>query len=504
MKFYKNYSILQYLLILTIFFGCTKDKIVTEVDDKNEPPTEVGIVKISGTIKNTNGIIVPNVKISVHQNGKKIGEILSDFRGNYSTESLPINPNLDVTLEYQKQGSNVIYKRFDGDNKLIKIYNPLLGSEKSDSSLTNANYALVNPSDTNLVKIWGYTKLANGTPVRGVECTAAWELKNYSNRLLWPKAASFMSSDEQGYFELLVPKNKKIYFKTFYLKYPDSWNGQCAIEFQHILPNVYDQWSFNDLGEFQNDTQINLRTDINIDLITLTVRGKALRCDGSPVQNGQLNGFIMIPFGPPGYFIPVNNIIDSNYTFGPNGEFEFYIEACREQGKVYGLAAIVKENNFEGRVSVDNLNNPDNIGVANLCDDYNDYPDDFTLKLGDEPVKNYLLGGDYPVDQTANPKQNLVTSFAIVNGDYYEYVYFSVMNFSLGIQKINGLQMEKGRKTGKNIVEIYETTFKANPNDLVLNITKIEDPYVSGTINGSVVTPSGSKSIDISFRIYNK
>ena len=78
------------------------------------------------------------------------------------------------------------------------------------------------------------------------------------------------------------------------------------------------------------------------------------------------------------------------------------------------------------------------------------------------------------------------------------------MNFSLGIQKINGLQMEKGRKTGKNIVEIYETTFKANPNDLVLNITKIEDPYVSGTINGSVVTPSGSKSIDISFRIYNK
>ena len=71
----------------------------------------------------------------------------------------------------------------------------------------------------------------------------------------------------------------------------------------------------------------------------------------------------------------------------------------------------MKENNFEGRVSVDNLNNPDNIGVANLCDDYNDYPDDFTLKLGDEPVKNYLLGGDYPVDLTANPKLNLVTSF---------------------------------------------------------------------------------------------
>lgn len=78
------------------------------------------------------------------------------------------------------------------------------------------------------------------------------------------------------------------------------------------------------------------------------------------------------------------------------------------------------------------------------------------------------------------------------------------MNFNLGIQKINGLQMEKGRKTGKNIVEIYETTFKANPDDLVLNITKIEDPHVSGTINGTVVTSSGPKSIDISFRIYNK
>ncbi len=164
----------------------------------------------------------------------------------------------------------------------------------------------------------------------------------------------------------------------------------------------------------------------------------------------------------------------------------------------------MKENNFEGRVSVDNLNNPDNIGVANLCDDYNDYPDDFTLKLGDEPVKNYLLGGDYPVDLTANPKLNLVTSFVIINGDHYEYVYFSVMNIGLGIQKINGLQMRKGRLKSGNVVEIYETTFKANPDDLVLNITKIEDPYVSGTINGTVVTPDGPKSIDISFRIYNK
>ncbi len=490
--------------MLTILFGCTKDKIVTEVDDKNEPPTEVGIVKISGTIKNTNGIIVPNVKISVHQNGKKIGEVLSDFKGKYNTESLPINPNLDVTLEYQKQGSNVIYKRFDGDNKLIKIYNPLLGSEKSDSSLTNANYALVNPSDTNLVKIWGYTKLANGTPVRGVECTAALELFNHNNSLLWIKSGTFFNSDELGYFELLVPKNQKIYFKTFYLKYPNSSAGSCRIEFQNITSNEYEHWSFNDVGAFQEDTQINLRTDINIDLITLTVKGMAIRCDGSPVKKGILIGAITSGFLPLFPFSSINTIIDSNYTFGPNGEFEFYIEACRKQGIEYGVAATIRENNYEGRISIENLNNPDNIGVAKLCDDYNDYPDDFTLKLGDEPVKNYLLGGDYPVDLTANPKLNLVTSFVIINGDHYEYVYFSVMNIGLGIQKINGLQMRKGRLKSGNVVEIYETTFKANPDDLVLNITKIEDPYVSGTINGTVVTPDGPKSIDISFRIYNK
>ena len=439
MKLQNRYWILTYSL-LTMLLGCNKDKIITDIDEQIDPPKEVGLINIKGVIKSIDGVLLPDVVVSVHQNGKKVGSLHSDQSGNYSTKLMPIDPLIPVTLEYEKLGLNVSYKRFDADNSQTKIYNPLLGRNSNDSSVTYENLILASPSDSNLVKIWGYTKLANGTPVRGVKCDAAWEYRELTQNFVLIKYGVSAYSDDNGYFELLVPKNKTIFLNTFYLKYPDSWFGQCRIEFQNIIENPLKRWGYNEIGQFNADTEILLRNDINIDIIRLNVKGYALRCDGSPVKSGYFQGNISYYFGI--LQLPLNSFIDSNYVFGPSGEFQFYIEACKTPGYNYGIGVTIREGDFEGQINVSNIDNPENLGDIKLCIDLNDYPDEFSLKLGNDPLKNYLQGADNPY----TGKENIHSSFRIDNGNLSESVYLNIENIKIGVQPISFLEMWLSKK----------------------------------------------------------
>jgi hypothetical protein len=478
--------------------GCNKDKIVTDIDEQIDPPIEIGLIDIKGVIKSTNGVLLPDVIVSVHQNGKKIGSILSDQRGTYSTKSLPIDPLIPVTLEYQKQGLIVTYKRFDADNLPTKIYNPLLGKIGNDISVSFENLVLSSPSDTNLIKIWGYTKLANGTPVRGVQCYAGWEYRLYNPNFLGMKTGVSTYTNDDGYFELLVPKNKLIYLSTFYQKYPDAFLMECQLAFQNLDENPLKKFGFNEIGPFNDDTEVLIRKDINVDIIMLNIKGRALRCDGSPVKNGYLEGYIYSYQGA--ISIGYRSYIDSNYIFGTNGEFQFYIEACKQPGKEYGIGAVVKENYFEGQIQVPNIDHPEDLGEAKLCKDNTDYPDEFSLKLGNDPVINYLNGGDFPL----SGKENIQAGFHNYNGNLEESVYLTIKNIAIGIQPITSMEMWRSKKISEGLYEVYEKPFIAQPSDVVLTITKIEDPYVSGTISGMVNTTQGAKNLEVIFKIYNK
>lgn len=497
MKLHNGYWIITCSLMIMLS-SCNKDRILTDIDEQIDLPKEVGLINIKGVIKSIDGVLLPNVIVSVHQNGKKVGSLLSDQSGNYSTASMPIDPLIPVTLEYQKQGLNVSYKRFDADNAQIKIFNPLLGKVTNDTSVTYENLVLSSPSDSNFVKIWGYTKLDNGTPVRGVECFAGWEYRLYNpNFLAMRKGVSSYTNDD-GYFELLVPKNKLIYLRTFYQKYPNSLFGQCQLEFQNLVENPLKKFRYNEIGPFNNDTEILLRKDIHIDILMLNVKGRALRCDGSTVRSGYLEGFIYYYIGT--LQLPLNSFIDSNYVFGPNGEFQFYIEACKTPGYNYGIGVGIREGDFESQIVVPNIDNTENLGELKLCRDNTDYPDEFSLKLGNDPLNYYLYGGDLPL----SGKEHIQGGFSNKNGDLSETVYLTIKNITTGVQPITSLEMWRTKKVSEGIYQVYEKPFIAQPADVVLTITKIEVPYVSGTITGMVNTTQGVKTLDIAFKIYNK
>jgi hypothetical protein len=491
------------LLSLTLIFsGCHEDKITDDTTEVINPPDKIGTVNIEGITKNIDGVILRNTEISVYQNNKKVGTVFSNNDGFYTIKTLPIDPDQDVTLEYKKDDLSIKYRRFTVGNSEKIISNPLLGKAES-ADVTQVDTPLANPSDTNFVKLYGYTLLADGTPVRGVNCHAAWDFQILGTAGFWVKEGNRDFSDENGYFEILVPKNKSIYFNTSYLRYPEELWGQCYIEFQNIVSNPLEKWRYNLLGNFSKDQEIFLRNDINIELNMVVIKGRALYCDGTPLSSGNLWGYLGETLGsaPTGIILPGNSFRDSNYVFGPNGEFEFYLEGCKRPNSNYGYGIIIKTNEFEGRSVKFDLLNPENFETINLCIDNRDFPDEFNLKLGNDPLKSYPLGGD----NATSGVDKLYTGFSLdYVGDLGESVYFATESVALGIQPIIRLEMWKLRKTSSTSAQVYETTFDAKPKDVVLNFTKIEDNYVYGTINGNVSTPQGKKSIDITFKIYNK
>ena len=495
------------LSLSTIFLGCHKDQITSDTTEVINPPDKIGIVNIEGITKNIDGVILRNTEVSVYQNNKKVGTVYSNQDGFYTTKTLPIDPEQDVTLEYKKDELSVKYRRFTVGNSEKIISNPLLGKAEQEDVSQEDGY-LANPSDSNFVKIYGYTLLADGTPVRGVSCSGIWDYQILLNEYLYSYEGTKDFSDENGYFELLVPRGKEIFFNTFYLRYPESTFGQCNIQFQNLQSNPLENWKYNQLGIFDNDHQIQLRNDIVIDLIMVTVKGRALNCNGTPLTSGILRGSIghTLGSGPNGLILPATSFVDSNFIFGPNGEFEFYAETCRRPNDNYGISVRVSNGDFEGWLQKFDLIEPDNIGDVSLCIDNRDFPDEFTLKLGNDPIKSYPYGGD----NATSGLNKLYTGFHLYEsrtldiGGLNESVYFATESVALGIQPIVRLEMWKLRKIAPANSEVYETTFDAKPEDVILTITKMEDNYVYGTINGNVDTPQGKKSLDITFKIYNK
>lgn len=482
--------------------SCHKDKIINETTIDRDPPVSIGPVEIEGKVQNIDGVKLSNVLINAFQDGQLRGFVRSDNNGYYTTKFISLDPLIPITLEYVYDKLSIKYRRLLVKPNEKTTVNSVLGNIPQDS-VTLDEGGLSSPSDTNLIKIWGFTKLADGTPVRGVQCNAVWDFFRTPNGRLLGRKSIQDYSGEDGYFELLVPKNKTIYFNTFYLKYPNAIFGQCNINFQYIQPNELADWQYNNIGNFTSDTRIILRDDIELDLITANIKGKAIRCDGTPAFKGSLYVTLGQILGPsPNHLILGPSITDSNYFFGPNGEFEIYIEACKTAGLEYGVFIRIYEDDFEGQLKTTDLNQIGNLPPISLCTDWSDKPDDFSMSLGSDPVKIYQKGGD----NATSGINDLFTSFSNTIGDEEETVYFAVKNISVGINSVERLEMWKSRRVPHlpNVWEVYEKPFIAKPEDLLLTIEKIEIPYVFGTIEGSVNTISGVKHISINFKIYNK
>ena len=489
-----------YIFLSAIFLlsSCNKDSITIDKKVDISPPEVIDGAAIKGYIVSTSGEKLEGVNVDVYQNDKKLGRVYSDNKGYYNTQSIAINPDYLVTIKYNKDEFETKYRRFDFEEALKITKDLILGKENTDDDVQRNEFDLINPTDTNLVKLYGYARLADGTPVSGVGCQAVWKywLSNGTYKVLWIQKYISDYTDANGYFEVLVPKGEIIHFEAYKTRYPGQLLASCRVSFSDENPTgELSKWHFMELGSFDEDSEISLRDDIEFETLRTHISGYALRCDGTPIVNGTLRASITL--GKLFYYYK-GNIED--YPFGSNGEFSIDIETCPTESDFDLFINIDIEDTdikFSGEKYIEFAENVD-IGQVDLCFDENDYPDEFELTI-ESVTRNYPTGGDNP----RSGEDKLRTGFHYVEGDFYEDVYLATDIIQLGEVPITYFKMWKGKKEG-DIVHIYETTFEAKPEDVTMTITKIEGHYVYGNIVGDVDTPRGRQPVNATFKIYNK
>jgi len=489
------------LSVILIFSACNKDSVLINKKVDISPPEVIDGAVVKGMISSNSGEILEGVSIEIYQNDQKIGKVYSDDKGNYSTQSVTIKPDSPVTLKYDKENFEKKYRRYDFEENIIQKKDLIMGIKSDSSNVNKEEFDLVNPTDTNLIKLYGYAKLADGTPVAGVNCSAVWKyhISGGKYSALWVRKHISDFTDEDGYFEVLVPKREIVHFIAYKTRYPGRLIGSCGVSFSDENPTgKLSDWHYMEIGSFTEDFEVDLRNDIVFETLRTTVIGKVVRCDGTPVMIGDLRVSLIYD----SWFTLTSEVI-KNYSFGQNGEFEVYLETCPFPNKTenyYVKVSVIDSSvNFSGFEQVDFNENID-FGEVKLCVDNRDFPDEFELTI-ESVTRIYPEGGDY----TQSGLDKLQTGFYYKDGNYREDVYLATDIVELGVVPIRRFKMCKGiKRDNENVVDIYETTFDAKPEDVTMTITKIEDHYVYGNIVGNVETPRGRKPVSATFKIYNK
>jgi hypothetical protein len=491
------------LFCSVIFFSitsCFKDHIDT-TDTTEVSPSEINIgLQIKGKVTDKEGVPLSNVEITFYQEGKKMGKVFSDAVGQYSGSKIPFDPQYDVTIEYNKTDLDLKYRRISSKEKKFHELNVVLGKTKDNDEISLSTYKLANPSDSNLVRIWGYAVLENGTPLKGIACMAVWKYEKIGNS--WSiKEYVRDISDANGYFELLVPKGENIFLNLYYVRYPKNFWQPCPEQLQDIeklatdLPYIQDFYAYNDLGKLYGDYKAKLKPNLTFKTFSTTIKGKAIRCDGTPVKKGVLELYVL-----------KNNFnfayaVDSNYIFGPNGEFELMVESCEDfltnPNCKAGAYLTDTDVNYKGFYSspyqIEKIND---LGNVSLCEDWNDRPDKITFKLGDDDWKTYNLGGDV---HWSTP-MNINSYFDDVKTYPQQSISLVFENYVLGINKVKTFSLYAYKESGGE----REKIFDVNPKTVVLTINKIDPPYVYGSISGTTFTSKGEQTLLAEFEIYDK
>ena len=302
------------LLALSLATGCRKESIEIEEHTVVQPPDEVTTTALSGVIRNEFGPL-PNTAVDVYQGETLAGTVYTDAQGAFSTAGIALPIGATITLYAQKETYISAAKRVVASQPTIE------GLKMRMSKATNTQFPvtlLANPGDTDLVMVSGYVTDATGMPVSDISVALLWNIRS-DGVSTFEADGGAMETDENGYYETLVPKDSVLYFNALQSNFT-QFTSNCEGGFL----NAADIWYFNFypfdiVGPFTTDTQLPALTNAYRPQNVAVVSGKVLDCNGNPVSNG----FVRLIFPTSG---PV--FISTNIELHPDGTFSHALDLC--------------------------------------------------------------------------------------------------------------------------------------------------------------------------------
>lgn len=495
------------ILILVLALGlvaCHKDIIDETTTIDVSGPEIVENRFVAGKVVDPQGNALSEVMIEVIQEGTVVGTIESEQDGNYSTEGIAINIQVPVIIQYAKPDFRNKFREFDLSNAASVEKNiTLAGDEKSTDFQEGV---LSTPIDSGLVKIFGYARFADGTPASGVQCMSVWEYEQLGGIYVFRKSALDVTDDD-GYWEMHVAPDMTINLRAIHgIGFIGFIGSPCFLDFTPELQLAEAPLGdftppFVELGSFSEDTQVYLKEDNQLEYKRTTVSGKAKRCDGTPIQAGNLT----VDLGSKIFtlVLPASKLVIKDYPFGPDGEFEVNIEAC-DNGNIdewgVSVSAIDTLINWDGNATFD-FEETIGAGTINLCYDQNFYPGEFEFILDQDTI----MVTDNFTDNPISREGRLFAGAIQTDGDFQTSLYLSLFNFMEGQNNLTRLEMREA-EWRNGYWEVVDTPFneESPAPDALAYVTDIDGKWVTGTVEGQVNTASGKKDIEINFRIYDK
>ena len=462
---FKDYNTMKHYIILllgTLIFlsSCRKESsiIIDEIDTTEE--TELEATVFSGQIsdREENGL---QASIDIYQNENLIGKVTTDTEGKYITDDLFIEPNEEVTLDIYSVGFKNKYRRFSKDIGLHQDLNYTLVS--NEDAVGAPVQFLENPGSKELIKVHKTLTDVYGQPVPNIFNSVSYDIEQISPNWYNSKGG-FDISDENGYIEVLVPAGEEYFHSA--AQFIDDTNIDCYNNYYNSDTTLFSNYFTQQyLGIITEDYEITDYPEIAIHPTSYSIDGTLLNCDNTPLTSGFAT--LRITYGE-GTFPNVQSFPISN--FDAEGNFQVDFDICN-YGEYFGFIrgvgddGQIVEYEFVGNLGETTIPTLTTCGTVVLDSSY------MNLQIG-----NLITFNDINFPQNASTNSNISASgFHPDHGNIILYL----IHIGLGDNSITLLNL--------NFIDENPYGFRSEA-ELNLNITSIENGYITGTISGSTET----------------
>lgn len=280
----RTLTIFSFFLLLMLT-SCRKESLtlIDEVETENPQPIAGAFFKGQVTLPNGNAA---GAKVEVYQNEKLIGTVISDATGTFNTLGIKIDTTSHVTFAVKHDDFNIRAKRVSGNSKTQDLGKIMLSK---DQVIPTEQTYLNNPGSNDLIVISGYVKNTAGQPALA-EVLIIYDITEIAP-FTYEAKGDGMVTDENGYYEFLMPKNQTFYY---YVQQSLCNPRLLTADQERIFDGAF---PVQKIGPYQSNVALPTlnNAQANVDGIEEQQVGfitGGLTCDGNNIKDGMLDGTI--------------------------------------------------------------------------------------------------------------------------------------------------------------------------------------------------------------------
>jgi hypothetical protein len=464
----RTLTIFSFLFIL-ILTSCRKESLtlIDEVETENPQPIEGAFFKGQVTLPNGNAA---GAKVEVYQNEKLIGTVISDGTGAFNTLGIKIDTTSHVTFAVKHDDFNIRAKRVLGNNKTQDLGKIMLSK---DQVIPTEQTYLNNPGSNDLIIISGYVKNTAGQPALA-EVLIIYDITEIAP-FTYEAKGDGMVTDENGYYEFLMPKNQTFYY---YVQQALCNPRLLTADQERIFDGAF---PVQKIGPFESDVALPTlnNAQANVDGIEeqqVSFITGGLQCDGNIIKNGMLDG--TITKGTQTFKIRMA-LVSGFFFYGQN--FCIKQENLNATWKIQFTISDIENVQKSQQYSFDIISESQNLGFLSACNQTMTEKPFVFWSVGAVPY--YYEINDGVIDNNGTLISSATTTTSSGN------VKFTIPGYTTGNNKIKNFSFN-GNLVGQSF------SFAQKPSDnltityLTTNDPKIVKGKFTGDLNNSTTNVS--------------